>query len=148
MCLMIELSISKPRRDKAVDLIKELQRAAALELRAQRRPKAATSLRFFLSERGQGCACSLLSAGADWDLPIHRLGPEKCAALERTLHVVAQYAGASGFALEAAWLDGTWDGRPKPRRIRVRLDELLEDIRQATIRSGVLYEIVGDARTR
>ncbi|MCI0431053.1 MAG: hypothetical protein L0210_10985 [Rhodospirillales bacterium] len=139
---MIEISIPAWRRDKADDLTKELRRLGVFELRAQRQSKDATGAKFFLSEPGQGCACSLLSEDADWDLPIHRLDPGKCEGLERTLRIVAQRAGASGFALEAAWLDGAWATRAKSDRVRMRMEALLQDIRQARLRNGAIYEIV------
>jgi hypothetical protein len=141
MCLLIEVLMPGVPRTEAGSLSREAAGLRLLELSAQRQSRAAVGSRFLLSEPRQGCACSLLGENADWGLAYYELNPVRTAALEATLRFLAAKAGASGFALRAAWLDGAFEDATAATVRTVRLADLLTDVRAARIGNNVRYEI-------
>ena len=66
MCLLLKLDCPGISPARAGEITRGAAAAGALELRAERRPKGSGAARFAAAERGQGCGCSLLADGADW----------------------------------------------------------------------------------
>jgi hypothetical protein len=140
MCLLIEIHMPGVPRSAAGSMRSETAKLGLLELSAQRQSRDAVGSRFLLSEPNQGCACSLLGENPDWDHPYYELDPAHAGALEATLRFVADKAGAAGFSLRAAWLDGAYQGAPAKVRV-VRLAELLDDVCASRIGNNVRYDI-------
>jgi hypothetical protein len=141
MCLLIEITLPGVAREQAGRLSREAARRDLLELQAQRVPKDQTGARYFLGAPGEGCACSLLGDNADWNEPFFELDEKALPKLRETLEFIAEHAGATGFTLRAAWLDGAWEDAPKGPVRRAKLQGLLADVAAARIAANVTYQI-------
>ena len=141
MCLLIEILMPDVAAVDAGSLAREAAALGLLQLSAQKQSRASVGTRFLLSEPQQGCACSLLAENADWDSAYYALDPARLATLEATLVFLAARAGSSGFALRAAWLDGTFQDAGAASARPAALAELLADVRGARIGNNVRYEV-------
>ena len=141
MCLLIEVALPGFPREQAGQLSREAARQGLLELQAQKSPKDQVGARYFLGEPGEGCACGLLGDNADLDQPYYLLNEEALPKLRKTLELVADQAGAPGFTLRAAWLDGAWEDAPKASVRRMALRNLLAEIETGRIGANVIYQV-------
>src|SRR5262245_36415068 len=104
MCLVISVELfGVPKSD--AQLFTAQQRANTIDLRFD----GMTGLfnrgnpRVSLSERGKGCACSMLTDDADWNAATWDLREDVVSALADTLTTIHRHAG-NGFAFEGLWI--------------------------------------------
>jgi len=84
--------------------------------------------------RGRGCSCSLLADEADWNHPTWILDPQTLEGLAKAVEAIADRA--SGLTFQAIWI-----GETAETEGRVRLKELLRDIRSNAIRNKHVYRV-------
>jgi hypothetical protein len=84
--------------------------------------------------RGGGCACSLLSDNADWNNPTWDLDPQVLDGLAKAVTLLGERV--SGFVFQAIWM-----GDEPETTDRVRLEQLLRDIRANAVRNKHVYRI-------
>lgn len=135
MCLFIRIQADGIPRQQAGTVTKRAAEAGGVRLEALRPPKSEAGARFSL---GRDCACALLAKEDAWSERFYRLDPYQTAAFEKTLAVIREASGGRSFTVSAVWSDG---GRvPDPHGVRrVRIDDLLRDVRQGRIANGIAY---------
>ena len=94
--------------------------------------------RLSISEKGEGCACSMLTDEANWNAPTWDLRNEVLPDLALALLFISELASNS-FNFEARWA-----GEKPGKNLEVSLSELLEIVQQNRIGTKVRY-IVGTA---
>src|ERR1044071_2662612 len=102
MCLVISVELfGVPKRDP--QLFTAQQRANTIDLRFE----GMTGLfsrgnpRLSLSEKGEGCACSMLTDDADWNAATWDMRGDVVVAVADTLMTIPR---RNGFAFEALWM--------------------------------------------
>jgi len=89
--------------------------------------------RLSISEAGEGCACSMLTAEADWNAPAWDIQPTLLLPLANSLAFISERA-ARGLILEALWV------RDKPEKnLEVSPDELLRIVRENRVGTKTRY---------
>jgi hypothetical protein len=91
-----------------------------------------------ISEKGEGCACSMLTDEADWNAPTWDLREEVLPDLALALLFISETA-SNGFNFEAIWA-----GDKPEKSLEVSLNELLELVQQNRVGTKARY-IVGTA---
>ncbi len=89
--------------------------------------------RLSISEAGEGCACSMLTDGADWNAPTWDIQPALLPHLADTLGFISERV-PNGFILEALWA-----GDKPGRNLELSLDELLNIVRENQVGTGTRY---------
>jgi hypothetical protein len=95
--------------------------------------------RLSISEKGEGCACSMLTDEADWNAPTWDIRKEVLSDLALALLFISEQA-SSGYTFEAIWA-----GDKPERNLEVSLNELLEIVQKNQIGTKSRY-IVGAAK--
>ena len=94
--------------------------------------------RLSISEKGEGCACSMLTDEADWNAPTWDIRREVLPDLALALLFISELA-SNGFNFEAIWA-----GDKPEKNIEVSLDAILEIVQKNQIGTKARY-IVGAA---
>ena len=135
MCLVISVELfGVPKRDP--QLFTAQQRANTIDLRFE----GMTGLfsrgnpRLSLSEKGEGCACSMLTDDADWNAATWDMRGDVVVAVADTLMTIPR---RNGFAFEALWIGD----RPKTDQ-RVSIDDLANRVRANRVGNKVRYVVV------
>jgi hypothetical protein len=91
--------------------------------------------RLSIAEKGEGCACSMLTDNADWNAPIWDMRPEVLPELALALLFISELA-PNGYILEALWV-----GDEPDKNIEVTLNEILEIVQRNLIRTKTRYNV-------
>jgi hypothetical protein len=138
MCLT--LSVELPTERSEAELIASRYHSLNLDLHFD----GTTSFlgrgnpRLSISEKGEGCACSMLTDETDWNAPTWDIRPELLPYLALTLLFISEQA-LSGYTFEAIWGGDKWE-----RSHEVSLNEMLEIVQKNQIGTKERY-IVGAA---
>ncbi len=91
--------------------------------------------RLSISEKGEGCACSMLTDDADWNDPAWDMRREVLPDLALALLFISELA-SKGFIFEALWA-----GDKPEKNVEVSLDEILEIVQRNEIGTKTRYTV-------
>jgi len=91
--------------------------------------------RLSISEKGEGCACSILADGADWHAQIWELRLDLLPDLALALLFISELA-SDGYIFEAVWAGD----RPK-KNVEATLNEMLEIVQRNSIGTRTRYTV-------
>jgi hypothetical protein len=94
-----------------------------------------------ITERGEGCACSMLTDDADWNEPAWEIQRRLLLALAETLTVINERAH-SGFAFEALWV-----GDKPEDQLEMAFEGFIELVRQNKLATKTRYIIVPNEKS-
>jgi hypothetical protein len=100
------------------------------------------SPRLSISEKDEGCACSLLTDDADWNDPTWDLRPDLLPDLALALLFISELV-TDGYIFEALWV-----GDHPERRVEVSIDELLQIVQSNQIGQKARYIVRAAASGR
>jgi hypothetical protein len=89
--------------------------------------------RISISEKGEGCACSMLTDDADWNAPTWDTRKEILPDLALALLFISELA-SNGYIFEALWA-----GDKPDKNIEVSLDEILDIVQRNRIGTKTRY---------
>ena len=141
MCLVITVELFGVEK-KDAQLFAAEERASIMDLRFE----GTTGLfnrgnpYLSLSERGERCACSMLTDNADWNASTWDMREDVLDALAESLLTIERLAG-NGFVFEALWVGD----RPTAEQ-RVTIDDLADRVRGNQVGTKVRYVVRPDKR--
>ena len=137
MCLVVSVELFVVPKKDAQLLISQQRSSDAIDLRFEGMTEIFNrgNPRLSLSEKGEGCACSMLTDDADWNATTWDMREEIVAALADTIITIHRQAG-NGFAFEALWIGD----RPKTEQ-RVTIDDLAGRVRCNQVGTKVRYVV-------
>jgi hypothetical protein len=131
MCLIVSVELPTQTPKFLAEIASELSQLSPLDVHVARGRRP----RLTLSERNQGCACSMLADDADWNAATWAMRPQSTATIAETLAAIGKVARGP-LVFQAVWIgDKTEDEE------HIALKDLLGVVKRSGIRTKVRYVV-------